>query len=74
MKINLTKHIWEGWTVGDFINELSWQIEMIMNGNTTQKTFTNKKELVEWCASNQTYYKKKIADVNNYFANKYCLK
>lgn len=72
MKINLTKHIWEGWTVGDFINELSWQIEMIMNGNTTQKPFTNKKELVEWCASNQPYYKKKIADVNNYFANKYC--
>ena len=74
MKINLTKHIWEGWTVGDFINELSWQIEMIMNGNTTQKPFTNKKELVEWCASNQPYYKKKIADVNNYCANKYCLK
>ena len=73
MKINLTKHIWEGWTVGDFINELSWQIEMIMNGNTTQKPFTNKKELVEWCASNQPYYKKKIADVN-YCANKYCLK
>lgn len=73
MKINLTKHIWEGWTVGDFINELSWQIEMIMNGNTTQKTFTNKRA-GRMVRVQSTILQEKIADVNNYFANKYCLK
>lgn len=73
MNIDFSKQIWEGWTVGNFINELSWQVELIMNGNARQRPFTNKKELAEWCKNNQPYYKKKIAAVNNYFATKYRL-
>lgn len=73
MNINFKKHIWEGWTVGDFINEISWQVELIMSGNAMQKPFTSKQELAEWCKSNQPYYKKRIIDVNNYFAAKYNL-
>ncbi|WP_259328577.1 hypothetical protein [Bacteroides fragilis] len=70
----MNKHIWEGWTVGAFIKDLSIQIEMIMTGQSWQKPFISKQELAEWCRENQPYYKRKIADVNNYFAQKYNLK
>lgn len=73
MKINLNKHIYEGWTVGDFIENLAWQVELIMSGEAFQKPFANKQELTDWCKNNQPYYKKKILDVNNYFAQKYNL-
>ena len=68
-----SKHIWEGWTVQDFIDDLSLDIEMIMNGRSHQKPFNSKEELSEWCKDHQPYYKKKIAGVNNYFAKKYNL-
>lgn len=71
--INMNKHVWEGWTVGSFIEVLNWQVELIMNGEAIQEPFKSKKELAEWCKSNQPYYKKKIPDVNNYFAQKYNL-
>jgi hypothetical protein len=74
MEINRNKHVWEGWTVGDFIDDLSWEIKLIMNGECHQKPFRSKEELSEWCKSNQPYYKKKIAGVNNYFAQMYNLK
>lgn len=73
MKINLNKHIYEGWTVGDFIENLAWQVELIMSGGAIQKPFDNKQELADWCKDNQPYYKKKISDVNNYFTQKYNL-
>lgn len=73
MKINLNKHIYEGWTVGDFIENLAWQVELIMSGEAIQKPFVNKQELADWCKDNQPYYKKKISDVNNYFTQKYNL-
>lgn len=72
--INMNKHIWEGWTVGRFIEELSPQVEMIMSGQSWEPPFKNKQELSEWCKENQPYYKKKIADVNNHFAKMYNLK
>lgn len=74
MKTDMNKHIWEGWTVAAFIDELSWQIAMIMNGEATRKPFKNKQELADWCRDNQSYYKKRIPEVNNYFAQKYNLK
>lgn len=64
MNIDFNKHIWEGWTVGDFIKELSWQVEMIMKGDSIHPPFINKQELAEWCKNNQPYYKKKIAAGN----------
>ena len=30
-KIDFNKHIWEGWTVGDFIADLEPQIQVIMD-------------------------------------------
>jgi hypothetical protein len=66
-KINLNKHIWEGWTVGSFINDLEPSFNMIMNGGSWQKKFTTRDEVKKWCMDNQPYYKKYIPDVVNYF-------
>jgi hypothetical protein len=71
MKINLEKHIWEGWTAGMFINELEPVMDMIMNKQSWQEPFTSKEEVKKWCMDNQPYYKKYIPDVVNYFVKKY---
>lgn len=73
-KIDLNKHIWEGWTVGAFIDDLQQNIQMIMGGNSWQKPFKTKAELKAWCMSNQPGYKKYVPDVVNYFAEKYSIK
>ena len=72
--INFDKNVYEGWTVGDFIRELQPSLDIIMSGNSWQKPFKTKSELAQWCKDNQPYYKKSIADVNSYFAQRYGLK
>lgn len=72
--VNMEKYIWEGWTVRNFIEELEPLVDMIMNGNAMTEPFKTKKEMSAWIKENQPYYKKAIADVNNYFAKKYNLK
>ena len=62
----LNKHIWEGWTVQDFINDL----EPIFQ----YAKITNKAQLKEWCKDNQPYYKKHIPEVVKYFSEKYNIK
>jgi hypothetical protein len=69
-KINLDKHIWEGWTVGAFINDLEPTFDMIMRNQSHVKPFTTKQEVKEWCMDNQPYYKKYVPDVVNYFVAK----
>lgn len=61
------RHIYEGWCVSDFIEALTPTFEMIMNGNSWQKPFSNKDELKKWCMDNQPYYKKHIPEVYNHF-------
>ena len=68
MKINRDKHIWEGWTVGDFINYVEVTFNMAVHIN--RPPFTNKAELKKWVKDNQPYYKKHIPEVYNYFLNK----
>lgn len=68
--MNLNKHIWEGWRVQDFINELEHVFEMIMSGMSWQKPFKDRDELKRWCMDNQPYYKKYIPEVVNYFYSK----
>jgi hypothetical protein len=71
-KVNLDKHIWEGWLVRDFINELEPQFERVNSNasNWGNKPFTTKEEIRAWCKDNQPYYKKHIPDVANYFIAK----
>ena len=65
-----TKHIWEGWTVQDFIDALEPQFNMIKGGASWQKPFENATELKKWCMYNQPYYKKHIPEVFNYFKSR----
>ena len=68
--INRDKHIWEGWTVGAFIDELEWIFDMIMSGRSHIKKFTTKDEVKRWCKKEQPYYKKHIPEVYKYFVAK----
>lgn len=70
-KYNFNKHIWEGWTVRDFIDSITPLIETVIDCGSWKKYFTNKEELAKYCADNQPYYKKIIPEVVNYFADKY---
>jgi hypothetical protein len=67
---NLNRHIWEGWTAQDFVNELEPSFNMIMSGQSWQKPFASKEELKNWCKDNQPYYKKHVPEVFNYFKSK----
>ena len=71
--MNFEKHIWEGWTVGDFIADLHPILDMIMSGNSFYSVIKTKKELKLWCIDNQPYYKKYIPEVVQYFSNAYKL-
>jgi hypothetical protein len=65
--MNSNKHIWEGWTVQDFIDELQPSFNTIMAGRSWHKPFTSKDELKKWCMDNQPCYKKHIPEVFNHF-------
>ena len=65
-----SKHIWEGWTVKSFINELEPSFEMIMNRRSHVSPFKTKQEIKDWCMDNQPYYKKHIPEVAKYFYSK----
>lgn len=66
------KHIWEGWTVQDFINDLEPIFNQIQSNasNWQNKGFKTKEEVKKWCMDNQPYYKKYIPEVTNYFIKK----
>jgi hypothetical protein len=68
--MDLNRHIWEGWTVQSFIDELEWMFDRIMSGQSHVKPFKTDQELKEWLKSNQPYYKKHIPEVFKYFKNK----
>ena len=74
MKIDYSRHVWEGWTVQDFIDDLAPMVAMIMRGEAITKPFATKRELAEWLKDNQSYYKKTIPEVRDHFANLYHLK
>ena len=72
MKINRNKHIWEGWTVGDFIDDIEPMFDRVTSngGNWMRITFESKQDLKNWLKDNQPYYKKHIPEVYRYFLNK----
>ena len=61
--MNREIHIWEGWTVGDFIDDLEFTYKY--------QTFRSKDDIRKWCKSEQPYYKKHIPEVANHFINKW---
>ena len=66
--MNRDKHIWEGWTVGDFIDEIEPIFNMRLK--VIQHPWFSKSALKKYVASEQPYYKKHIPDVYNYFLQK----
>lgn len=66
----MSRHIWEGWTVQNFIDELESTFDMIMRNRSHVKPFSSKEELKQWCKDNQPYYKKHIPEVFNHFNKK----
>lgn len=67
-KIDYSKHIWEGWTVQNFVDDL----EVIFYFH--QDNLKTKEDVKKWCTDNQPYYKKYIPDVVNHFCNKLSIK
>tara|TARA_R100001440_G_scaffold60417_2_gene80259 strand:- start:402 stop:653 length:252 start_codon:yes stop_codon:yes gene_type:complete len=69
---NKDKHIWEGWTVGDFIDEIepAFDLTTKTDGWFFGKTFDSKEALKKWVKSKQPYYKKHIPEVYDYFLKK----
>lgn len=76
MKIDYNKHIWEGWTVKDFIEELKPQFNTRLSNAEEfgNKPFVDKNDLKQWCIDNQPYYKKYIPEVVNHFNKELNLK
>lgn len=68
--MNNNKHIWEGWTVQSFIDELEPTFDLIMQGRSWQPKFKSKGEIKAWCMNNQPFYKKHIPEVTEYFNKK----
>jgi hypothetical protein len=66
------RHIWEGWTVQDFIDELEPTFHQVRNNSKRfgTKSFETTEELKRWCMDNQPYYKKYIPEVVTHFKNK----
>ena len=62
----LNKHIWEGWRVRDFIDELQPTFTLINNNQSYIKPFNTREEVKMWCMDNQPYYKKYIKEVVDY--------
>ena len=69
--MNLEKHIYEGWTVKDFIKKLEPMFDMIIKNQSHIEPFKSQDEIKEWCMDNQPYYKKHIPEVYSYFKSKY---
>jgi hypothetical protein len=66
------RHIWEGWMVQDFIDELEPTFNQIIDNSKRfgTKSFETTEQIKIWCMDNQPYYKKYIPEVVNYFKNK----
>ncbi|MBO5568102.1 MAG: hypothetical protein J6A79_04100 [Clostridia bacterium] len=70
----MNREIWEGWTVQDFIDELTLQLDMIMSGQSRRKPLRSRAELEKRRKDNQPYYKKTIPEVVSRFAGCYGIK
>ena len=69
--MNRDKHIWEGWTVGDFIDDIEPTFDTMQGyGNPPRVGFESKAQLKKWVKDQQPYYKKHIPEVYNYFLKK----
>lgn len=69
--VNYSKHIWEGWTVRDFINDIEYSVDITINNYKSRGIVITKDIISRITSYQQPYYKRVIPDVVNYFCNKY---
>ena len=74
--VNIEKHIWEGWKVIDFINQIEPTLEIILSNHRDsfycdKKPFKSRDEFNSSVKMEQPYYSKYIPGVVSYFARKY---
>lgn len=74
-KYQFEKHIWEGWRVVDFINELEPSLDRIMDFSESrcycEPRFNTKAQIKEWVKNNLPYTTKALNEVTKYFVDKY---
>jgi molybdopterin converting factor small subunit len=74
-KYQFNKHIWEGWTVGDFVAELEPSLDRIMDFSESraynEPAFRTKSEIKNWVRNNLPYTTKALNEVTKYFVDKY---
>ena len=77
VKYQFDKHIWEGWKVRDFIDELEPQLDNIMDyamayrGGAAEPMLKTKEEIKDWVRSHLPYTIKALREVTKYFVDKY---
>ena len=74
--VNIEKHIWEGWKVIDFINQIEPTLEIILSNHRDsfycdKKPFKSRDEFNSSVKMEQPYYSKYIPGVVSYFTRKY---
>jgi len=69
--MNLDKHIWEGWTVQSFIDDMQPILDMAARGQSIQRMPKTKKEMADYLKDNQPHYKKTIPELVKYFCQRY---
>lgn len=69
--INYDKHIWEGWTVKDFINDIIGEIDILIELHRPRGNTVDRKLIAELTSNAQPYYKKVIPEVVDYFCKRY---
>lgn len=69
--VNYSKHIWEDWTVRDFINDIEYSVDITINDYKSRGIVITKDIISRITSDQQPYYKRVIPDVVNYFCNKY---
>ena len=74
--VHVEKHIWEGWKVIDFINQIEPTLEIILSNHRDsfycdKKPFKSRNEFKTWIKMEQPYYSKYIPGVVSYFTRKY---
>ena len=74
-KYQFDKHIWEGWKVSDFIDELEPQLDNIMDWNGghgyADPVYKTKEDIKNWVKGNLPYTTKALREVTKYFVDKY---
>lgn len=76
-KYQFDKHIWEGWHVRDFIDELEPSLDHLMDyamayrGGASEPLFKTKEAIKDWVKNNLPYTTKALREVTKYFVDKY---